>query len=94
MGDYEKIIKPLNEKLYDLKKSPDFMIGHSFFIGKTFNDKEVSSIFNENVIPLLYEYLPHYKAIDIKNLLTQIGVLVEEPNINNNYQLKCNGKTI
>lgn len=91
MGEFEKIIKPLNEKLYELKKSPDFMIGHSFFIGKNFSDLEVASIFNDSIIPLLFEYLPHYRANDLKGMLATIGISIDEPNIENNYQLKCLG---
>lgn len=49
----EKLSK-LNEAIKEAKKSPDFMIGHAYFINKP--DTKFNEIMNNQVIPLLYEY--------------------------------------
>lgn len=52
--DFAEILKPINERIYKEKNSADFMIGHSFFMNHTKND--LQEIFNNAVIPLLFEY--------------------------------------
>ncbi len=52
--DLRDIFESLNTYLSNELGSSDLLIGHSYFIGKTIND--IESIFNQNVIPLLYEY--------------------------------------
>lgn len=91
--DYDEIpewgsmLKAMNEKIYDLKKNPDFFIGHAFFINKDIDEKY--DIFNLKIIPLLMEYfqnnLSHVKAV-----LDAAEIQVEEPSILNNYQLVAN----
>ncbi len=44
----------LNKAITEKKKSPDFQIGHSFFIGKTKDD--LQNIFDKKILPLLNEY--------------------------------------
>jgi 5-methylcytosine-specific restriction endonuclease McrBC GTP-binding regulatory subunit McrB len=50
----QELFVRLNENLKTTLESSDLLVGHAFFIDKHFIDLE--SIFNENVIPLLYEY--------------------------------------
>ena len=49
----EKLSK-LNAAIVEAKKSPDFMIGHAYFINKP--DDDFAEIMNRKIIPLLYEY--------------------------------------
>lgn len=49
-----RILENLNKLLVKELDSTDLLIGHSYFIGKTAED--LSSIMNNNIIPLLYEY--------------------------------------
>ena len=48
------VLKTLNEGIEDQLKSSDLLIGHSYFIGKT--EKDLASIMNRSIVPLLYEY--------------------------------------
>lgn len=50
----KKIFIHLNEKLVNELDSTDLLIGHSYFMNKT--EKELPSILNRSIIPLLYEY--------------------------------------
>lgn len=52
--DLRIIFNRLNEYLVKELKSTDLLVGHSYFIGKT--SDEIPEIFNESIIPLLYEY--------------------------------------
>ena len=48
------VLHKLNEGLRKELESTDLLIGHSYFIGKS--DKDLCTIMNRNIIPLLYEY--------------------------------------
>ena len=48
------IFEKLNEKLVSELDSTDLLVGHSYFIGKT--ELDLEKIFNNKIIPLLYEY--------------------------------------
>lgn len=48
------VLKTLNEGIEDQLKSSDLLIGHSYFIGKS--EKDLASIMNRSIVPLLYEY--------------------------------------
>jgi 5-methylcytosine-specific restriction protein B len=58
--DYEKLeyeeeielLKQVNTNIYNKKKSPDFLIGHSYFM----NELPTVDIVRSNIIPLLMEY--------------------------------------
>ncbi len=50
----KNIFKKLNIKLVNELDSTDLLIGHSYFLNKTRSD--LCKIFNNSVIPLLYEY--------------------------------------
>ena len=64
--DLRNIFVTLNRHLSEQLRSSDLLIGHSYFIGKTIND--IESIFNQNVIPLLYEYFYDDKGQVIRAL--------------------------
>lgn len=66
-----KILKQLNEELLDEFDSTDLLIGHSYFIGK--NIEDLADIFNDNIIPLLYEYFydNRKKVINIVNKIIE-----------------------
>ncbi|NLI65095.1 MAG: AAA domain-containing protein [Bacteroidales bacterium] len=49
---YKDILTRLNEAIYKELKSKDLLIGHSYFMC----DIELKDVFNNSVIPLLYEY--------------------------------------
>jgi 5-methylcytosine-specific restriction protein B len=70
----EKIIH-LNQEIRLAKKSPDYMIGHAFFIGKT--DNEIVQVMNAKVIPLLYEYFNGRESI-VKDILVKAGFEISE----------------
>lgn len=48
------VLEKLNEYLEKKLNSTDLLIGHAFFINKTVD--ELTSIMNQKIIPLLYEY--------------------------------------
>jgi 5-methylcytosine-specific restriction enzyme B len=78
--DFAPLLKTLNESIRE-KKGTDFMIGHSFFIGKTAAD--VPAIFNQKIIPLLYEYFNN-RTDQIKDVLRSTKLLLTEEN----YQIR------
>ena len=47
-------LRKLNDAIKEAKKSPDFMIGHAYFINES--DGNFTRIMNNKIIPLLYEY--------------------------------------
>lgn len=71
------LLKELNGKIFELKKSADFLIGHSFFIGK--EESEKNKIFDNKIIPLLYEYFQNNSAT-VKNVLESAGLSVKDEN--------------
>lgn len=81
---WAEMLKAVNDKIYELKKNPDFFIGHAFFINKEIGSK--ADIFNKKIIPLLMEYFQN-NTTTVKSILTVAKVEIEEPSINNNYQL-------
>ena len=50
----KSILESLNRKLVEELDSTDLLIGHSFFINKS--ESDLCRIFNNSIIPLLYEY--------------------------------------
>nr|MCU0352452.1 AAA family ATPase [Cytophagales bacterium] len=57
--DFASILQALNAQIRD-RRGVDFLIGHSYFIGKTLAD--LPDIFNRKIIPLLYEYFDNHTA--------------------------------
>jgi 5-methylcytosine-specific restriction protein B len=70
------MLQAMNEKIRD-KKGTDFMIGHSFFIGKGAED--IPHIFNRKIIPLLYEYFNN-RNDQIREILRATGLTIAEEN--------------
>ncbi|MHA4262898.1 McrB family protein [Bacillus cereus] len=79
--NYAGLLKKINDRIYKEKKSTDFLIGHSFFIGKTKDDAE--HIFNREIIPLLNEYF-YNKPELVESILNQANITCE---MDENYQL-------
>ncbi len=75
--DLRDIFETLNTHLSIELNSSDLLIGHSYFIGKSLND--IESIFNQNVIPLLYEYFYD----DEKKVVSALGCLSNVCSIEN-----------
>jgi hypothetical protein len=51
---FAKVLTGLNSAIMEYKKSPDFLIGHGYFIGRP--DSELKLILSNKVLPLLNEY--------------------------------------
>ncbi|MDY0277273.1 MAG: AAA family ATPase [Acholeplasma sp.] len=64
----KKILRDLNDFLRNELKGTDMLIGHSYFMNK--NEKDVITIFNNNIIPLLYEYF-YDDEIKVKRALNK-----------------------
>jgi 5-methylcytosine-specific restriction protein B len=82
--EWVEMLKAINDKIYSLKKNPDFFIGHAFFINQELTSKR--DIFNKKIIPLLMEYFQN-NIVTVKSILEVAKVEIEAPSINNNYQL-------
>ncbi len=52
---HSDFLKALNKKIYDDKKSADYLIGHSYFMSEK-EEPKLENILNNKVIPLLMEY--------------------------------------
>ena len=66
-GDLKEFLKKLNTKILKEKNNnADYLIGHSYFIGK--EKKDLKDILNKNVIPLLMEYF-NGKVDEVKGIL-------------------------
>jgi 5-methylcytosine-specific restriction protein B len=78
--DFTPLLQALNNKIQE-KKGADFMIGHSFFIGKT--QADIPTIFNQKIIPLLHEYFNN-RLDQVKDILKATGLEIIELN----YQLQ------
>ena len=68
----------LNQHLTDALGSADLLIGHSYFMDESESDLPV--IFNENIIPLLYEYFYDNKKSVLKALGAALDGLEMEVN--------------
>ena len=73
---FEAVLRPLNEKIRE-KKGTDFLVGHSYFIGK--DPAELPGIFNRKIIPLLYEYFQN-RPEPVREVLEAAGLTITEEN--------------
>lgn len=71
------ILRALNEEIFKQKKSTDFFIGHSFFMNN--NESDLNKIFDNKIIPLLYEYFQN-NTERVKEVLGSANVEVKEDN--------------
>lgn len=76
-----KIVKSLNQAIYKEKKSADFLIGQTYFLG--LNEAGFLDVMNRQILPMLSEYFFHRREQLIK-LLKENGLKVSEQN----YQLQ------
>jgi hypothetical protein len=72
---FTSVITGLNKAVMEYKKSPDFLIGHGYFIGKP--DSALQSIINNKVLPLLNEYFIG-RADIITEVLKEAGVHLKQ----------------
>ncbi|SOC17813.1 McrB family protein [Pseudobutyrivibrio ruminis] len=80
---HDEVIKDvlynLNKYLEEQLKSSDLLVGHSFFIDKT--EEDLPRIFNNSIIPLLYEYFYDQKSKVKKALEESLKVLDDKVTI-------------
>lgn len=89
---YEKLtqfisekLRKLNEAIKEAKKSPDFMIGHAYFINR--GDADFKQIMNNKVIPLLYEYFNGRESF-VKEVLDKAELEVVQNQFSHNWEMK------
>lgn len=80
--ELEKILKKLNKEIKK-QKGTDFMIGHSFFINKKFEDLEI--LVNNDLLPLVSEYFNN-KEDRIINIFKEAGINIISDD--NTFQLR------
>ena len=68
---YSGFLKKLNEKIFEKKKTADYLIGHSYFMSKNEEKPNLRNILNNSVIPLLMEYF-NGKTDEVKTLLNDV----------------------
>ena len=74
--DYQVLFDDLNKKIASLK-SPDFTIGHSYFMkGENEKTPDLKDIMNHKVLPLLCEYFMN-DLERVRKLLKEIGVTLK-----------------
>ena len=83
---HKEFLEALNDRIYFEKKSADFLIGHTYFLGSEAED--LSEVMNKKVTPLLMEYFNAKKEMveDIVSpLLEKEGYCIDK---NEKYLLK------
>lgn len=83
---HKEFLEALNDRIYFEKKSADFLIGHTYFLGSEAED--LSEVMNKKVTPLLMEYFNAKKEMveDIVGpLLEKEGYCIDK---NEKYLLK------
>mgnify|MGYP004650132679 CR=1 FL=1 len=83
---HKEFLEALNDRIYFEKKSADFIIGHTYFLGSEAED--LSEVMNKKVTPLLMEYFNAKKEMveDIVGpLLEKEGYCIDK---NEKYLLK------
>lgn len=76
------LLETINQSIYQIKKNPDFFIGHAFFMGRPESDK--AKIFNTKIIPLLAEYFQNNLSF-IKKVMNECNIPLKETGILENY---------
>jgi hypothetical protein len=74
--DYRNLFDKLNNEIASLK-SPDFTIGHSYFMANENGKIDLKEVMDNKVIPLLCEYFMN-DLRQVKKLLKKIGVEIKE----------------
>lgn len=74
---HARILRRLNEALRGYKGA-DFQIGHSYFMAE--GDLDLERLFNQQIIPLLYEYFLHDEQ-RIGQLLSSLQALLAEEDL-------------
>ncbi len=69
-----EILRKINHKIRE-EKGEDFQIGHSYFMGE--ENKDLNSIMNNKVVPLLMEYFMNDKK-DVTEILEHAGLQIDK----------------
>lgn len=75
----QEIFVKLNKSLVDKLDSADLLIGHSYFMNKS--EEDLTKIFNNSIIPLLYEYFydNKKKVIDVlEDSVENVDFVIED----------------
>ena len=83
---HKEFLEALNDRIYFEKKSADFLIGHTYFLGSEAED--LSEVMNKKVTPLLMEYFNAKKEMVediVGSLLEKEGYCIDK---NEKYLLK------
>lgn len=81
---FSKVLTGLNKSILEYKKSPDFLIGHGYFIGRP--DSDLNRIVKNKVLPLLNEYFIGRTDI-IKDTLRAADISFKENTILNQVEV-------
>jgi hypothetical protein len=69
--EVSSMLRRLNQAIYNQKQSPDFLIGHAYFLHK--EKHQLKDVFHTKVIPLLMEYFSGRPAL-VESLLSQANI--------------------
>jgi 5-methylcytosine-specific restriction protein B len=69
------LLQKLNQALWEEKKSGDYLIGHTFLLGKS--EKDLAQVFEKQLFPLLQEFFPQ-REDKVKKILHTAGVEIKE----------------
>ncbi|MBC8214773.1 MAG: AAA family ATPase [Candidatus Marinimicrobia bacterium] len=85
-GVHEEILIKLNKEIGKDRKTPNLLIGHSYFMNnnKMENNEFLKHVFNNKVIPLLNEYFMG-NGVKVIELLKKADIYCKEPLEDNNY---------
>jgi len=85
-GVHEEILIKLNKEIGKHRKTPNLLIGHSYFMNnnKMENNEFLKHVFNNKVIPLLNEYFMG-NGVKVIELLKKADIHCKEPLEDNNY---------
>lgn len=69
---YGELLNKINAQMV-AQKGPDYQLGHAYFMPKNGNGLDVKDVFDNKIIPLLYEYFMN-DGDAVKNVLTAAGI--------------------
>ena len=72
MPEAKSILQKINEEIYKLKKSADYLIGHAYFM----KDETIEATLRNKVIPLLMEYFSGKTSI-VSDIFNETDLKVE-----------------
>ena len=69
---YKELLNKINDQMVTLK-GPDYQLGHAYFMPKNGNGLDFREVFDNKIIPLLYEYFMN-DGDAVKKVLTAAGI--------------------